>query len=282
MSTSVAETRVQPRGAGTAGSGVWEQLWRKQPSDAADDAQLARERRSPRWAALTTRLETTFGRIAGLRTIELGSGRGDLSALLAERGADVTLLDYSTAALDQARQRFERLGLGARYEQADLLGALDGLRGKFDVALSSGVIEHFKGYQRTHALRAHFAVLNPRGCCLVSVPHAWCLPYRLWKLYLEVRGWWPYGMEIPFGRGELTRRAHHAGFARTETQAVGFWQAFGDHWGRSILGRGPDWVGKPSRCDQALGLNLLLFAWCQQVAVTPGVGAGECYQTGRS
>jgi len=240
---------------------VWEQLWRRCPSEAADDAQLARERRSPRWTALVARLARTFGRIQGLRTIELGSGRGDLSALLAERGAHVTLLDYSSAALDQARQRFERLGLSARYEQADLLGALEGLHGEFDVALSSGVVEHFRGYERTRALQAHHRVLRPRGFCLVSVPHAWCVPYRLWKLYLEVRGWWPYGMEVPFGRGEIVRRARLAGFAQSETMAVGFWQAFGDHWGRSILGHGPDWVDKPSRCDHALGLNLLLFAW---------------------
>lgn len=270
MSTSVTEARVLPPASGTAGPGVWEQLWRRQPSEAADDAQLARERRSPRWAALVAHLEATFGKIEGLRTVELGSGRGDLSALLAQRGAEVTLLDYSSAALGQAQRRFERLGLEARYEQTDLLGALEGLQGKFDVALSSGVLEHFKGHARTRALRAHYQVLSPRGFCLVSVPHAWCVPYRLWKLYLEVRGWWPYGMEIPFGRAELERRARRAGFARSETRAVGFWQAFGDHWGRSLLGRGPDWVDKPSCCDQALGLNLLLFAWCQKKALHPG------------
>ncbi len=275
MTTSVAEAKPAPPATATTGPGVWEQLWRKPLSDAADDAQLARERRSPRWTALTERLEATFGRIADLRTLELGSGRGDLSALLAERGAQVTLLDYSTTALNQARRRFDRLGLEARYARDDLLGPLDKLRGSFDVALSSGVIEHFKGYQRTRALQAHYRVLNPRGFCLISVPHAWCIPYRIWKLYLEVRGWWPYGMEIPFSRTELTRRARAAGFARSETPAVGFWQALGDHWGRSILGRGPDWVDKPSCCDQALGLNLLLFAWCQDMALDGRAEANE-------
>ena len=52
-------------------------------------------------------LNNAFGRIKGLNTIELGSGRGDLSVLLAERGANVTLLDASDAALEQARERFD-------------------------------------------------------------------------------------------------------------------------------------------------------------------------------
>ena len=196
----------------TAGPAVWDRLWRRRPPDAKDAALIAREGRSPRWRTIVAKLETWFGTLDGLRTIELGSGRGDLSALLAQRGARVTLLDTSDRALAQARHRFDRMGLKAEFVQADMLGALDRVREPFDVALSSGVIEHFTNQDRTRAVRAHHDMLRRGGAAIISVPHAWCIPYRLWKSYLELRGCWPYGLEIPYTRRELARRSRQAGF----------------------------------------------------------------------
>ncbi len=255
----VPETAAKPAGASAVD--VWEELWRHRPSPEKDNALLERESRSPRFALIIDRLQSTLGTIRGLRTIELGSGRGDLSALLAKRGADVTLLDNSEAALGEAKWRFDRLGLNTHYQTGDILGTLDGSCGRFDVAISLGVVEHFKGADRAQAIRAHYDVLRPGGLAIISVPHAWCLPYRMWKGYLELRGWWPYGMELPYSRRELARRAVDAGFARTEAHCLGFWQSVGDHWGKSLLGRGPDWVDRRSWLDRWMGSVLLLFAW---------------------
>jgi len=238
---------------------VWDRLWEYAPSDERDDALLARERRTPRWAMIRNRLIRAFGIVQGLRTIELGSGRGDLSALLAEAGAEVTLLDTSERALDQARKRFDRLKLSARFEQGDLLSPPNHLRGSFDVALSSGVIEHFKDDMRTRAIQAHADVLNRHGLCIISVPNAWCPPYRVWKFYLELRGWWPYGFERPYTRREMLRRAKEAGLTGLEARCMGFWQSVGDHWGRSLIGRKPDWVESPSCLDSVMGMSLVLF-----------------------
>ncbi len=270
VDTLAIETPLGPKSADPP---VWDRLWRHHPPAAKDNALLERERRSPRWATIIGHLQTTFGTVSGLRTIELGSGRGDLSALLARRGAHVTLLDASGKGLAQAEQRFVRLGLKARYEHADMLEALEPRQGGFDVALSSGVIEHFKGSDRTRAVEAHLNVLRPGGLAIISVPHALCAQYRLWKFYLELRGWWPYGMEIPYTRRELVRRARGIGFARVETHCTGFWQSVGDHWGRSLLGRGPDWVDKPSRLDNVMGMTLLMFAWRgDRTSVPPRTG----------
>ncbi|MFH1108370.1 MAG: class I SAM-dependent methyltransferase [Planctomycetota bacterium] len=242
-----------------APSAVWDQLWRHAPSEARDDALLDRERRNPRWTMILQRLEAAFGAVEGLRTIELGSGRGDLSALLAERGAKVTLLDTSDLALGQARRRFDRLGLQATYERGDLFDVCATRRGRFDVGLSSGVIEHFRGEDRTRALRAHSVALRRGGLAVISVPNARCVPYRLWKLYLELRGWWPYGFERPYTRPEMLRRSKAAGLTQLEVCCAGFWQSVGDHWGRSVLGRGPDWVDRPSCLDSVMGMSLILF-----------------------
>lgn len=239
---------------------VWDRLWRYRPTDDRDDALLRREQQGPRWQMTARRLEACFGGMAGLRTIELGSGRGDLSVLLATHGAHVTLMDRSERALSEARQRFDRLGLSAQFEQGDLLVGDDRWTGAFDVSLSVGVIEHFKGDVRTRVLDTHFDVLRPGGLCVVSVPHAWCVPYRLWKSYLELRGWWPYGMEIPYCRRELTQRASQAGFVDVETRSIEFWKSVGELWCKRMFGRWPDWSGTPSRMDALMGMVLLMIA----------------------
>lgn len=250
-----------PLSTHAVGASVWQRVWQHVPSDEKDDANLRREMRNPRWTAIVHQLEATFGSIEGLRTVELGCGRADLSVLLARRGADVTLLDYSTQALELARRRFDRLGLTASYAQANMLDGLANQREAYDVSLSIGVIEHFKGFERTRTLRAHHDVLRPGGMTLISVPNSWCGPYRAWKAYLELRGRWPYGMEIPYTRRELLERSRRAGFNRLCVEGMGLWQAISDQWGRSVFGVGPDWVEKTSRMDSAIGATLLMFGW---------------------
>ncbi len=240
---------------------VWDRLWRHRPTEAKDASLLDRERRSTRWALVVDRLEATFGSLRGLRTIELGCGRGDLSTLLAQRGARVTLFDRSTAALREARWRFDRLGLDANYVEGDMLGTLEGVRGNFDVAVSMGVVEHFAGKARSAVMRAHHDVLKNRGVAVVSVPHARCLPYRVWKAYLELRGWWPYGFERPYTHREIGRRARDVGFARSETHGLCFLQSVGDQWIKRLTGRAPGWVDRRCSLDSLMGLVLLMFAW---------------------
>jgi len=240
---------------------AWERQWRRAPDGRDDADRVAREQRNPRWALVLDALTRTFGRLAGLRTVELGSGRGDLSALLAARGAEVTLLDRNDTVLSQARRRFDRLGLQADFVSGDLLGDLDRFQGRFDVSCSLGVIEHFRGGRRARAVAVHRTVLRDSGMTVVSVPHALGVPYRMWKLYLEVRRWWPYGTEIPYGKGELRQLATAAGFRRAELHASGFWQSVGDHWGRSVLGLSPDWVARRSWLDPVLGGTLTMLAW---------------------
>lgn len=258
MTTSSA---VRPRTrSSTVGPAVWDNLWERQLSTEKEDAVLLRERRSPRWAYVVQAVEEAFGSLAGLRTIELGCGRGDFSALMAERGATVTLLDYSDAALDRARRRFQRLGLQARYLRADFLNDVNDLAGQFDVSMSLGVIEHFRGAVRTRSIRAHRHFLRDGGMVVIGAPHAACPPYRLWKMLLEIPQWWPYGLEIPYSRPELARRARAAGLVSIAIRCTGLWQAIGDYWLKGIVGRGPDWVARRSFLDRFIGTNLLLMA----------------------
>jgi SAM-dependent methyltransferase len=241
------------------GPAVWRQVWQHAPSDRKDDALLERERRGPRWRLIRRALRRRLGSLAGLRTIELGSGRGDLSVLLAQEGAQVTLLDFSSTALDLARERFARLGLSAQCATGDLLDLPRDLRGRYDVSLSSGVLEHFVGAARTRAMASHNVALKPGGVAVVSVPNAWCIPYRMWKAYLELRGWWPYGLEMPFSRSELHARAQRVGLHDLDTHGLNFWQAIGDQWFGNLLKHPVDWSERTSRWDAWLGQTALLF-----------------------
>ncbi len=264
MTTVVVEPNVG-RGAAVVpppGREVWERLWRHVPDDAHDDAALDRERTSRRWGAIDACLEQTFGGAAGLDVVELGSGRGDAAVLLARAGARVTLVDYCESALALAERRFERLGLTADFVLADMCGDLSELAAKFDVAVSYGVIEHFRGPLRTRVIAAHRAVLQPRGLAIISVPHAWCPSYRLWKVVLELRGWWPYGMEIPYTHRELRRRALHAGFARVRTTAFDFRWSIQEHVMKGLLRRRRTLIcDGASALDTLCGATLLAFAW---------------------
>lgn len=242
------------------GDGVWNDIWGQRCLREKDGSVLDRERKGPRWALIRTAILRKFGRIAGLRSIELGCGRGDLSALLAQEGADVTLLDASTMALQHAAARFRGLQLPATSIHADMRALPTVLKGRFDLVLSLGVIEHFRGAARDRALRAHFDVLHRGGLGMVGVPNAACPPYRLWKTCLETIRWWPYGLEIPYTRRELKTRAVRAGFRRVDIACTGFWQAVGDFWLGGLLRRPVDWATVRSRFDRRWGANLVLIA----------------------
>jgi SAM-dependent methyltransferase len=178
---------------------------------------------------------------------------------MADEGAAPTLVDYSEPALEQARARFVRLGLTANFVRSDMFDIGNDLAGRFDVAMSLGVVEHFRGMDRTRAIRTHYDALRPGGVCLISVPNAACLTYRAWKMSLEIRRWWPYGVEIPYRRRELTARALRAGLADVHVVGTGFWQSVGDHLLHGLLGQSHDWAARRSFCDNRLGISLLLI-----------------------
>jgi len=204
----------------------WDARWASEPQDLEAPH---REAETPRWRAQERLVRDRFGGFDGLRAIEIGAGRGLNAFLFAERGARVTLLDDSPVALAQARELFDAHAVPLETVEADLFDLPPDLRGRFDVAMSYGLCEHFLGERRLAVVRAHLEPLRPSGLALIGVPNRYAPVYRLWTWTLMRRGSWPLGTEVPFSAGELRDLARRAGGMPLEPRYGSFVASIVDH-----------------------------------------------------
>jgi SAM-dependent methyltransferase len=218
---------------------LWDRAWARETSPEEDAYALALEENSIRWHRLEQRVLDAFGSFEGLDVIEIGAGSGMNALLAARRGATVTLLDYSQAALSRASVSFERSGSEAELVQADALDLGPELLGRFDVSMSFGLAEHFEGEDRLRIVGAHLDVLRRGGITFISVPNRFNPPYRLFKAAAELSGRWTAGEEYPFSRGELARACR--------TLGVSEFDFFGDSLANSLRFVNPMEVARKMR-----------------------------------
>lgn len=128
--------------------------------------------------------------------LDLGSGRGEHSAILARNGKQTTLIDWSKQNLDFSAQLFQQLGLRGQFLEADITDPLPFGAESFDAVFCCGVLE----FLPDAAIRAvlHEALRVSRKRIIVMVPNALCLPYRIGKWYMERMGTWVWRGESPF------------------------------------------------------------------------------------
>ena len=141
-----------------------------------------------------------------ISAIELGAGSGHLSALLAERGIQTTLLDFSEKALERAKKVYEEHGVEGDWICQDLF-ALD-IHGAFDIVWNSGVMEHFTDWELDRIIQ-NVRKLDAKYFILI-VPNAELLPYLLYRYHMEVKNAWIWGRE--FLRTDYVERFEQAGF----------------------------------------------------------------------
>lgn len=103
---------------------------------------------------------------AGRRSLELGAGRGSLSAYFADNGFDATLMDLSPSAMETAERIFTRNGLKGKFLVGDALetGLPDASQ---DVIFSIGLLEHIEDLER--ALAEEVRLLAPGGALFCYV-----------------------------------------------------------------------------------------------------------------
>jgi SAM-dependent methyltransferase len=114
----------------------------------------------------------------GRRVLEVGCGRGSLSAYFADANWDCTLLDLSAAAIEVARNAFTSHGLQAKFDVGDCL-SLPYEDSSFDLVFSIGLFEHFEKIDKV--IDEQTRVLAPGGLLIgYVVPH---MPDNIQKGY---------------------------------------------------------------------------------------------------
>lgn len=102
----------------------------------------------------------------GARVLEVGCGRGTISAYFADAGFACSLLDSSPAAIAEAKKTFDAGGLEGTFNVGDAL-ELPYPEGSFDVVVSIGLLEHFD--EPTRAVQEQVRVLAGGGLLLAYV-----------------------------------------------------------------------------------------------------------------
>lgn len=135
---------------------------------------------------------TKNGLQQGDSLIEMGCGSGHLSLCLAQKGYKVTLIDFSTVALEKAKQTFERYGIQGEFILGDLFN-LDESIPVCDFAWNSGVMEHF-GDEEIAKLMSNISKYARKGV-LYLVPNSNSIAYLLMRARLMSEDQWIYGDE---------------------------------------------------------------------------------------
>lgn len=180
---------------------LWDNLW-KETSKEEDLYNLKREENSVRWKRIEKLVLRKFKSFKNLKVIEVGAGAGTLSLLFAKKKAKITILDYSKKAIARSRVFFSRHKEKANFILADALNLPSKLKGKYDVAMSFGLAEHFQGKQRTEIIKSHFDLID-KGLVIISVPYKYNFPYQLNKTIRKILGLWKFGEEYPYSRKEF-------------------------------------------------------------------------------
>ncbi len=128
--------------------------------------------------------------------LDLGSGRGEHSAVLAMNGKETTLLEWSEENIDYSRRLYDALGVSGCFVQADMTEPLPFDDRSFDMVFSCGVFEYFDEGQIDSVLQEAFRVCRSRVVLLV--PNGLCIPYRIGKWHMERTGSWCWGGEQAF------------------------------------------------------------------------------------
>ncbi len=129
------------------------------------------------------------------RTIDLGCGTGSNAIFLAQRGFEVTGVDFGQAAIDRARQRANAAGVDIHFLVDDLTN-LRQVSGTFDFLLDYGVLDDLSLRQREAYAQNMLPLTRPGSS------------YLLWGFEYPMR-WWenfiPFH-DIPFKPGEIAER----------------------------------------------------------------------------
>jgi len=157
--------------------------------------------------------------VSGKRILEIGSGTGGTSCLLAKKNAKVYCLDFSACALQITSELAKR--------QQVCLHLINGNAEKmgfkadfFDIIFHQGFLEHFKN--PLPLIMEQRRVLKPGGLILIDVPQK----YNFYTLMKHVRMFfnkWEYGWETQYSRKQLENLLKVNGFEIKQIYGRGYY-----------------------------------------------------------
>jgi len=168
---------------------------------------------------LTPLILDILGMVEGRSILDAGCGEGYLSRLMAERGANVTAVDYSERLLEIAKELTEdntRINYRhANLENLEILSA-----DSFDVIVSCVVLQDVPDYQT--ATKEMYRVLRSGGECILIITHpcfssdaGWVKDASGKKLHWKIDNhFYESGFEIPMSSNSEN---NPIGFHRTLT-----------------------------------------------------------------
>jgi SAM-dependent methyltransferase len=135
------------------------------------------------------------GRIKPCRAIDLGCGAGANAIYLAQKGFEVTGVDYAEAAIEKAQARAKQASVQINFIVDDLTN-LRHVSGAFDFLLDYGVLDDLRLPQREPYVQNMLPLTHPGS------------KYLLWGFEYPMR-WWERFLpfyDIPFASGEIEQR----------------------------------------------------------------------------
>jgi SAM-dependent methyltransferase len=119
-------------------------------------------------------------RIRPGRAIDLGTGTGSNAIFLAEKGFDVTGIDFAASAIEKARQAADEAGVPVRFVVDDLT-QLRQVDGTFDFLVDYGTVDDLSPTDRDLYMQNVLGLTHPGSQFLLWV-HEW--PSRWWERLL--------------------------------------------------------------------------------------------------
>jgi 2-polyprenyl-3-methyl-5-hydroxy-6-metoxy-1,4-benzoquinol methylase len=156
-----------------AGEEYWNQTWNDYPLPNVWDVDTKRllnhvEREFFLW--ITKTLERLGKTGPDVRLVEVGCARSQALPVLAKRlGLSVAGIDYSPNGCEQTRVMMEREGVRGEVYCSDIFAIPDSLKGKFDIVVSFGLIEHFSDTREIVSALAQ--LMKPGGVILTNIPN---------------------------------------------------------------------------------------------------------------
>lgn len=137
----------------------WDKIWKDDSSRPLLIFKLYARLRKRSYRRLLSELD-----LNNRSMIELGGGSGQLASLMGrEFQAAVTLIDNSRQAIEFSR-KFKISGVNY------LFGDMFELQGSYDLVLSDGLIEHFRGGELAKVIRLHTELVKEGGHIVIFVP----------------------------------------------------------------------------------------------------------------